>query len=391
LINKANHSLGISVNYRSVERFLNQLNINLKLRTILISPIKIVSATVVTLLFCYPGKLLFSQDLLYSQAYISPSLFNPSLAGSYDALYRISLQHRNQWNAVLDNPFRTYSLSGDARLEVGRDRNKKDAFSLGANFMSDKVNTFDFSKTMIALVGAFHKNLSGQNNQFLSAGFSIGMNQQNINYENIRFQDQFNGTNAFDFNTSEYLPQNNFSYADISVGLSYSFNNRKGFRLNTGGAILHLLSPNISFYKDSSPPDYFGETENKIHRNYMGHISFEAPIADLFWLSPRLITSFQGPHNQFFFGTGSKILINDSFNSFLHFGVFGRVNNNLENYKFRDLSFLIGFEIEGISIGLSYDLSLNDLQNYQQRQGIFEISLSIMGEYVNELDMCPRF
>ena len=352
---------------------------------------KLVAAIIAFSLFLSTEKAVFAQDILYTQAYTSPSLFNPSLAGSYDALYRISLQHRNQWNAVLDNPFRTYTLSGDARLEVGRDRNNRDAFSLGANFMSDKVNTFDFSKTMISLVGAFHKNLSGENKQFLSAGFSIGMNQQNINYENIRFQDQFNGTNAFDFNTSEYLPQNNFSYADVSVGASYSLNNRRGFRLNAGGAILHLLSPNISFYKDSSEPDYFGETENRIHRNFIGHLSVETPVSDYVWLSPRLLASIQGPHQQFFFGTGSRFLLNDSYNSFLHFGVFGRVNNNLDTYKFRDLSFLIGFEIEGISIGLSYDLSLDDLQNYNKRQGIFEISLSIMGEYSNELDMCPRF
>ena len=337
-----------------------------------------------------PGKI-HSQDLLFSQAYSSPSFFNPSLAGAYDALYRISLQHRNQWNAVLDNPFKTYALSGDARLELGRDRNRMDAFSVGANFLSDRVGQFDFSKTSLSLVGAFHKNLSGQHTQFLSAGFSLGMNQQNVNYENIRFHDQFDGANAYTLPTNEYLPQNNFSYADLNIGINYSLRTGDGFRLNAGGAILHLLTPEISFYKDSSEPDYFGDTESKIYRNYIGHLSVETAIAPDIWLTPRVIASFQGPHTQFFVGTGSKFLLNESYNSFLHLGIFTRVTNRLEEYKVRDLSLLIGFEIEGISIGFSYDLSLDDLQHYNQRQGIFEISLSMMGEYNNEHDLCPRF
>nr|MBS0037334.1 PorP/SprF family type IX secretion system membrane protein [Saprospiraceae bacterium] len=348
------------------------------------------AAAILILFFLLPGKST-AQDMLFSQAYASPSFFNPALAGAYDALYRISVQHRNQWNAVLDNPFKTYALSGDARLEIGRDRNKRDAFSLGANFLSDRVGKLDFSKTSISLVGAFHKNLSQQNTQFLSVGFSLGMNQQNINYENIRFHDQFDGTNSYNLPTDEPLPQNNFSYADVSIGLNYSYRSSSGLRLNVGGSILHLLAPNVSFYQNSQEPQYFGETENKIHRNFIGHLSAETAISPEIWLSPRVITSFQGPHTQIYAGTGSKLLLNESYNSFLHFGIFTRVNNRLDDYKFRDLSFLVAFEIEGISLGLSYDLSMDDIKHYSQRQGIFEISLSIMGDYYNEHDLCPRF
>lgn len=332
-----------------------------------------------------------SQDLLFSQKYANPTYINPSMAGVYDALYRISLQHRNQWSSVLDQPFRTYALSGDARLEVGRDRNRMDAFSIGLVFLSDKVDRFDFSKTQISLAGAFHKNLGGQNNQFLSAGFSLGMVQQNVNYENLRFQDQFDGTIDFGLPTGENLPDNNFSYADLSVGINYSYAVRNGVRLNGGVSLLHLTAPNLSFYSDFEDPTYTGETENRLHRNFIGHFSIETEVFPRIWLSPRVFASFQGPHTNIFAGSGAKMLLSDSRATFLHFGLFGRVNNRLDDYKFRDISILVGFEIEGIRLGLSYDLSLDDLSHYSQRQGIFELSITMMGEYVNENDLCPQF
>lgn len=332
-----------------------------------------------------------SQDLLFSQKYANPTYINPSMAGVYDALYRISLQHRNQWNSVLDEPFRTYALSGDARLEVGRDRNRMDAFSIGLIFLSDKVDRFDFSKTQISLAGAFHKNLGGPHNQFLSAGFSLGMVQQNVNYENLRFQDQFDGTIDFGLTTGENLPDNNFSYPDLSIGVNYSYSVRNGVRINGGLSLLHLTAPNLSFYRDFEDPSYTGETENRLHRNLIGHFSIETEVFPRIWLSPRAFASFQGPHTNIFAGSGAKMLLSDSRATFLHFGLFARVNNRLDDYKLRDISMLVGFEIEGIRLGLSYDLSLDDLSHYSQRQGIFEISITMMGEYVNENDLCPQF
>jgi type IX secretion system PorP/SprF family membrane protein len=332
-----------------------------------------------------------AQDLLFTQMYSNPTYINPSMAGVYDALYRISLQHRSQWNSVLDQPYKTYGLSGDARLDLGRDRNRLDAFSIGLVFLSDKVDQYDFSMTQISLVGAFHKNLGGENQNFLSAGFSLGMRQQNINYENLRFQDMFDGTIDFSRPTSEIFPDNNFSYPDLSLGMNYSFAQRNGIRINAGASILHILKPDLSFYQNEDNPAYTGEDEYLMNRNFIGHVSVEAEVLPRFWLSPRVVTSFQGPHHTFFFGTGSRMLLSDSRASFLHLGVFGRVTNRLDEYKFRDIALLIGFEIEGIRLGLSYDLSLDDLQHYSQRQGIFEISITMMGEYFNENDLCPQF
>ncbi len=332
-----------------------------------------------------------SQDLLFTQKYANPTNFNPSMAGVYDALYRITVQHRTQWNSVLDHAYKSYGLSGDARLEIGRDRNQMDAFSIGLIFLSDKVDRFDFSMTQISLAGAFHKNLGGEHTNYLSAGLSLGMRQQNINYENLRFQDMFDGTSDFTFNTSEILPENNFSYPDLNLGITFSHRQRNGIRFNAGASILHVLRPDLSFYQNEDNPAYIGEDEYLINRNIIGHVSVETEVFPRFWLSPRAVASFHGPHHSFFFGTGSRLLISDSRASFLHFGLFGRVTNRLDEYKFRDLALLMGFEIEGIRLGLSYDLSLDDLSHYSQRQGIFELSITIMGEYTNENDLCPQF
>jgi hypothetical protein len=51
---------------------------------------------------------------------------------------------------------------------------------------------------------------------------------------------------------------------------------------------------------------------------------------------------------------------------------------------------LVGFELNNVLFGMSYDLNLQAL-NARQRQGAFEISIAYLGSFESEGIACPKF
>ena len=127
-----------------------------------------------TLLFALSFCITLSgQDAYFTQFYASPLELNPALTGAVDGNYRVSIAYRDQWNGLVDNPYRTIGLNGDMRFQVGR--NSGDYVGGGLAFVADKVSTFDFNTTGIKLSGAFHKNLDQRTKQYLSGGAFFGI------------------------------------------------------------------------------------------------------------------------------------------------------------------------------------------------------------------------
>lgn len=77
--------------------------------------------------------------------------------------------------------------------------------------------------------------------------------------------------------------------------------------------------------------------------------------------------------------------------SAFHLGGWFRFANNLDNIGLNTFALMAGFEYEKMLIGLSYDLSVEDLSTYTAGQHIFEISISYIGRYEDDSIYCPRF
>ncbi|MEL7021553.1 MAG: PorP/SprF family type IX secretion system membrane protein, partial [Bacteroidota bacterium] len=171
-----------------------------------------------------------AQDKHFTQFYAAPLTLNPALTGTFDGRYRFSTIYRDQWRKVLDNPYQTFAAGLDLRFPVsGAVRSPyDDAAGIGLLFFTDVVPSIEFRTTQIALSGAFHKALTTQDNQYLSLGFQFGLTQRSIGYSNLTFNDQFNGTSGYSDLSEENLPENNFAFSDIAVGLNYSFAPRRG-------------------------------------------------------------------------------------------------------------------------------------------------------------------
>ena len=107
---------------------------------------------------------------------------------------------------------------------------------------------------------------------------------------------------------------------------------------------------------------------------------------------PRALIAIQGPHFEMNVGTNVRVSVSEFSGTALQFGGWVRpVGNEDDSIALDALVFLVGLEHNGMLIGLSYDLNLDDLANYQQGQNSFEISLAYIGEYESESILCPKF
>ncbi len=325
-----------------------------------------------------------AQDQQFTQFYASPLMLNPGLTGAFEGRYRVSTIYRDQWRKVLDNPIRTFTVASDLRFKAPGKRVYDDAIGLGIMFFNDKVSVVDFSTTQIALSLAYHKSLGPDNRQFLSLGIQGGLTQRNVNYESLAFQDEFDGLVGYVLPTGELLPENNFSYPDLNVGLNYSARFGRSGAVFAGVAMHHVTQPEVTFYKNGAP----GE---KLHRRLSAQVSANIPVGkSKTSFLPRVLFAQQGPHMQMNAGANFRTALGKYGTTALHLGGWVRPVRNQDSFGLDAVVAMVGVEISNVLFGLSYDLNPNAL-SFGQRQGAFEISIAYLGEYQNEEILCPKF
>lgn len=333
-----------------------------------------------------------AQDKHFTQNFAAPILLNPSLTGGFDGRYRFSLIHRDQWRSVLDQPYTTFAAGLDLRFPIGYLSAKtEDGFGVGMTFHTDRVPNIGFNTTQLGFSTAYHKSLNERNNQYLSIGMQLGLNQRNVTYENLDFEDEFNGSTGYTVTSQEILPSNNFAFADFAVGINYSYAPKNAFGLFLGAAMHHIFEPQVSFYFDrrNNDPE---EGDDVLFRRFTGHISSRIPITKSVMLMPRAVAMLQGPHLQINTGSNVRLAIGDNKNYAVHVGGWVRpVTTMDDNIELASAILMTGFEVNNVLFGFSYDLSLTDLQSTQEGQGSFEISIAYLGNYDNETILCPKF
>jgi type IX secretion system PorP/SprF family membrane protein len=327
----------------------------------------------------------FAQDKHFTQFYASPLYLNPALTGAMEGKYRVSAIYRDQWRQVLDNPIRTFSVAGDLRFKAPGKRVKDDAVGLGLMFFNDKVNVVDFSTTQISVSMAYHKALGKGSSQYLTLGIQGGLTQRNVNYGSLNFHDEFDGISGYNFGTDEVLPENNFSFSDLSVGLNYTAEVGRSGRVFAGVSMHHVGQPKISFYGN-------GEEGDKLYRKYSAQIAANIPLTrdNKVSLLPRFLIASQGPHMEINTGTNFRVAMGQFGSTALHFGSWVRPVRNDDAMGLDAVVALFGVEFSNVLVGVSYDLNLGALQA-KQRQGAFEISVAYLGDYENEEILCPKF
>lgn len=340
-------------------------------------------------LLLVPGE---AQDSQFSQFYANPLYLNPALTGSHAGTFRLTANYRTQWGASLEKPFTTLSAGGDIKFPIqsGEFSKGNDILAAGLLFFTDRQALFEYNTNAISLFTAFHKILSKETNQYLSAGFQLGLGQRGVNYENLTFEDQFDGVNQYNLPTSEILPGNSIAYPDFSLGIHYSITPNTNRGVYVGLSYHHWNQPNISFFdRDTrTTEEYEGfNLDSKI----TGHVSTSFPINRQAAIQPRAIFIKQGQASTAWLGGSLKGDLENSNDVSLHFGFWVRASDDLTGFEPTDFVLSFAYEKSGLIVGISYDSHLRKLSSEWIGRGTIEFSISYVGEHENENEICPEF
>ena len=162
---------------------------------------------------------IIAQDLHYSQYFNSSLNLNPALTAYTQANYRLTLNNRTQWASVTV-PYKNFSASFDMKLF---NRKKKgDFFGIGVLFNKDEAGDSKYGTTQAGLSLSWVKALNKRKSQLLSIGLQGAYYQRSIDYTQLYFPEQWNGTTSnIGSSNSEHFTVNQFSFFDISAGIHW--------------------------------------------------------------------------------------------------------------------------------------------------------------------------
>jgi len=346
----------------------------------------------VLLSFCLTG-FAQAQDYHFSQFFAAPLTLNPALTGLFPGSYRVALSTRSQWAQTLETPFSTTAFSADFKYFVNpKKRQYKDSFGVGVTFASDRLSEFNYSVNQFMVGGAFHKVLDPRNSQTLSLGFQFGVVQRNVSYDQLTFEDAFDGTTTYvDGATAEELPENNYAFGDFQLGLNYAYAPKNKAAVFLGAAIHHFNQPEQSFYAELTQGEEI-EVTNTLNRRYSGYLNVRLPVGNDLDISPRIYAFMQGPHLVTNAGSNLRFLLNDSRGAALHLGGYVRGVGNESGYGVDSAVGMFGIELNSFLVGVSYDVGLNGLQTNRRHQGAFELNIAYLGKANDdEAVPCPTF
>jgi len=320
-----------------------------------------------------------AQDITFSQFYENPILRNPALAGIFEGDFRVEGTMRSQWQSVTV-PYKTQALSTEVKFPIG---SQADWLTTGLQLTHDVAGDVQLGRTQFLPVVNLHKSMSGDNDNYLSLAFMGGPVISQFDPTLLMLGDQYNpATGSFDPNitSSQRFDRSNFTYWDVSTGLSWSssfdMGNDNTARYYLGAGLFHFNQPKVGFYTN--------DTSTTLSKKWAFNGGLTLPLSDL----DRLIFYGdylrQGGLRQFLGGVLYGIdIFHDNFPS----------NNDL----YRDVTIYAGafyrwddalvptlkLDVFDFSFGVSYDITLSQLSTAAQYQGGFELNLSYKAKLNN--------
>ena len=341
------------------------------------------------LVFLLVGGRITAQDKLFTQSFAHPVDLNPSFSGSIEGKYRITVAYRDQWRSMIESQFTTMGIYGD--IKIMNAKQSADYFGAGFSLITDRTAIYNINQNIISLYGSYHKSLNPDKNTYLSGGLNFGIAQRNMNYENIYFNDQFNGLDQYSLNTAEILPSNNFAFMDLGLGISFTTDLSRYSDMSVGVAVDHIPGSSISFYTHSIDHE-IEYPDTKLDRKLTTYVSFELASDEYISILPRFVWQVEGPHQMISAAALVKFDITNYDDKAFHIGAGFRMNQtSTASLKPTAVYILTAFELEGLLIGLSHDITTTNLGSVSPGRGAFELSLSFTGLYENDESMCPTF
>lgn len=336
------------------------------------------------LLFCAACFLLLApgvrgQDLHFSQFMNSPLATNPANTGFIpEGDYRMGVNYRNQWSSIMSIPYKTMSAFGDFQIE------NEDAtgwVGLGGMILRDVAGSGNLTSTKIYGSIAYHQMLNL--GSLISLGFNAGLANKQINTNNLKFPDQFDG-HFFDGHlpTSVVLAKNNINYLDIQAGLNYAYFPDENTYVNLGLSTAHLNRPRESFFNAEPGVD------NRIPVRHTAFINGSFKLNEQWIINPNSYFSLQAKSYEWVLGANAHYNLTGDGEHILIGGVYYRSGDAFIP--------MIGLGYKDFTFTFTYDATISSLKNYNNTRGAFEFSLVKQGVFERykgnrQQSMCPSF
>jgi type IX secretion system PorP/SprF family membrane protein len=299
-----------------------------------------------------------AQDIHFTQYYTSPLNLNPATTGFFNGTERFALQNKTQWQSVTV-PFTTLSASFD--MPIWKRYIKHDIFGGGIVINRDQEGDSKFGTTQVNLSFSYIRSLSRLNNQFISIGIQAGAAQRSIDYTQLVFDNQWDGSS---FNSAlpndEHFAKSNFIYFDCSAGAYWSYLDHYKNEINAGIALSHINAPEQSLFDNS---------DVRLARKLLVHASMQYNATNKFKLVPGILFMKQGTYYETDIGSLVKFIKMSTAEKYLALSV-GLY------YRYADaFNIIAGLDFKDISLGISYDVNTSNLVPASHSRGGLEISL----------------
>ena len=310
----------------------------------------------ITTLLVVLGFATRAQDIHFSQFYAEPWFINPAKTGFFPGNYRLSGAYRNQWSKVT-TPYKTFAASAELGWEWKGA--SKDMFGVGAHAYSDRSGDANFSINNVGVSSAYTFGLDLFNKNFIGLGGGVNYVTTSFDPTHLRFDNEYDGVDA----TERYV-STKASYADFSVGLEYNFVHSDKFNLNAGWAMHHINQPTLSF---------MGTDETRIFRKHTVNFGATYTIGRIYQFYPRILFAQQGPHTEINTGTFVKVKLDKARKEAYALYIGGW-------YRWNDAVIpVVRFDVQDLSIGLSYDINTSNLYAASNGRGGTELTLLYTG------------
>lgn len=317
-----------------------------------------------------------AQDIHFSQFNAAPLALNPALTGNYACDWRVGANYRNQWSSI-PAKYETFSVFADMPLIKGI--RGTDNLAAGLFLYNDVSGDGNLSNLSILGSVAYHLGLA--ENQYLSGGLQFGFSQKKLDWNNLLFGNQFDGTN---FNTAipnfEPYQGENINNFDINFGLVYKGRFSESFAMEAGVAMSHLTSPTETFLDDQG---------NDLGSRIAAHGKFTINLDDNLALIPAVLYQSQSGASELVFGAEiGYFMRNPNFPATIYGGAYLRNQDAIIP--------TIGMDYKNFKFGFSYDVNTSGLDVASNGNGGFEVSLIYTGCILpvlpeNYILPCPRY
>ncbi|HEX5555297.1 MAG TPA: PorP/SprF family type IX secretion system membrane protein, partial [Chitinophagaceae bacterium] len=254
-----------------------------------------------------------------------------------------------------------------------------DIWGVGLLALYDQTGGGGLRSTYVGLSTAYHKGLDAEGLQSIAVGFQVALVQKRLDYSKLVFENQLTNQ-GFDptVPSGEYFANSSVSYPDYNIGLLYNASIGKFGNLYAGASYYHLSTPNESFLGQSYPL----HTRLTLH----GGGGFAPTPLTRVYLSGLYMQ--QSGATEIDFGGAFGFVINGlPMNANLFYiGGWYRWNDAINPY--------VGFEVNKLHIGISYDVNVSSLRPASNYRGGIELSLIYILQHGNPDDdkiNCPKF